>query len=154
MQWPNVWQRWGQVGIGRRCTGRSALSRRPGWCKPGGKTCCYTPLSVVGVMFNTPSVFGAFTPLTNYCTFGWPSGPPPLQTWGNKILENHHCIFVLYHEIVFFLEDLWKYFMLTMRVETILTGASWIKCSDHCGFTWRQSMDEDDLEYGLNPSLI
>ena len=30
MQEPNVWQRWGQVGIGRRCTGRSALSRRPG----------------------------------------------------------------------------------------------------------------------------
>ena len=32
MQWPNpnVWQRWGQVGIGRRCTGRSALPRRPG----------------------------------------------------------------------------------------------------------------------------
>ena len=30
MQGPNVWQRWGQVGIGRRCTGRSALSRRPG----------------------------------------------------------------------------------------------------------------------------
>ena len=38
MQWPNpnVWQRWGQVGIGRRCTGRSALSRRSGRCTPGG----------------------------------------------------------------------------------------------------------------------
>ena len=37
---PNVWQRRGQVGIGRRCTGRSALSRRPGRCTPGGDAQC------------------------------------------------------------------------------------------------------------------
>ena len=46
-----------------------------------GESCVYyTPLLVVGVMYHTPGVFGAFTPLTNYCTLGWPRGPPPLQT--------------------------------------------------------------------------
>ena len=34
----------------------------------------------------------------NYCTLGWPRGPPPLQTWEYKTLEKHPCIFVLCHE--------------------------------------------------------
>ena len=52
-------------------------------------------------MYSWPIVLGAFTPMTNYYTLGWPRGPPPLQTWGDKILEKHPCLFVLYYEIVF-----------------------------------------------------
>ena len=60
-------------------------------------------------MYNTPSVFvlvllhlwQTSSLVWNYCTLGWPRGPPPLQTWGYRILEKHPCIFVLYHEIFF-----------------------------------------------------